>query len=211
MVQDLAFQSQVMTHQHALLSFWLSKTIVLKVVLLKCGMLVNLIEYVMELLTVRISRMSFIVHIVQNSTSIVGLENCAFLNKKCAMELLIVKMGLMKRDAVSKFHIFKGFFISMRLRFASKAGKCMKTQMRFEWSPCNLDCPKLNHKKIYNDLIHKFDKTRFKTICICLYTLVSLAPHMDFSSYVHQYYKSGYLVYQESGMAGKVCADHMNK
>jgi hypothetical protein len=34
---------------------------------------------------------------------------------------------------------------------------------------------------------------------------------MDFSSYVHQYYKSGYLVYQESGEAGKVCADHMNK
>ena len=26
---------------------------------------------------------------------------------------------------------------------------------------------------------------------------VSLAPHMDFTSYVHQYYKSGYLVYQE--------------
>ena len=34
---------------------------------------------------------------------------------------------------------------------------------------------------------------------------------MDFTSYVHQYYKSGYLVYQEGGQAGKVCADHMNK
>ena len=34
---------------------------------------------------------------------------------------------------------------------------------------------------------------------------------MDFTSYVHQYYKSGYLVYQEGGAAGKVCADHMNK
>ena len=40
---------------------------------------------------------------------------------------------------------------------------------------------------------------------------VSLAPHMDFASYVHQYYKSGYLVYQEAGEAGKVCVDHMNK
>jgi len=29
-----------------------------------------------------------------------------------------------------------------------------------------------------------------------LFISVSLAPHMDFSSYVHQYYKSGYLVYQ---------------
>ena len=34
---------------------------------------------------------------------------------------------------------------------------------------------------------------------------------MDFASYVHQYYKSGYLVYQEAGEAGKVCVDHMNK
>ena len=41
--------------------------------------------------------------------------------------------------------------------------------------------------------------------------LVALAPHMDFASYVHQYYKSGYLVYQESGEAGKVCADYMNR
>ena len=40
---------------------------------------------------------------------------------------------------------------------------------------------------------------------------VALAPHMDFASYVHQYYKSGYLVFQESGVAGKVCADYMNK
>ena len=44
-----------------------------------------------------------------------------------------------------------------------------------------------------------------------LFILVSLAPHMDFASYVHQYYKSGYLVYQEGGEAGKVCVDHMNK
>lgn len=34
---------------------------------------------------------------------------------------------------------------------------------------------------------------------------------MDFASYVHQYYKTGYLVYQEGGEAGKVCADDMNK
>ena len=34
---------------------------------------------------------------------------------------------------------------------------------------------------------------------------------MDFASYVHQYYQSGYLVYQEKGEAGKVCADYMNK
>ncbi len=40
---------------------------------------------------------------------------------------------------------------------------------------------------------------------------VSLAPHMDFASYVHQYYDKGYLVYQDTGDAGKVCADSMNK
>ena len=40
---------------------------------------------------------------------------------------------------------------------------------------------------------------------------VSLAPHMDFASYVHQYYDRGYLVYQEGGKAGKVCAEHLNK
>ena len=34
---------------------------------------------------------------------------------------------------------------------------------------------------------------------------------MDFASYVHQYYDKGYLVYQEEGEAGKVCADHMNR
>lgn len=34
---------------------------------------------------------------------------------------------------------------------------------------------------------------------------------MDFTSYVHQYYQSGYLVYQESGEAGKICADYMNR
>jgi len=34
---------------------------------------------------------------------------------------------------------------------------------------------------------------------------------MDFVSYVHQYYPSGYLVYQAGGQAGKVCADHMNR
>jgi hypothetical protein len=33
---------------------------------------------------------------------------------------------------------------------------------------------------------------------------------MDFASYVHQYYKTGYLVYQDSGDVGKVCADKMN-
>ena len=41
--------------------------------------------------------------------------------------------------------------------------------------------------------------------------LVALAPHMDFASYVHQYYDNGYLVYQEKGESGKVCADYMNK
>ncbi len=30
-------------------------------------------------------------------------------------------------------------------------------------------------------------------------------------SYIHQYYPSGYLVFQEGGDAGKVCADHMNR
>ena len=34
---------------------------------------------------------------------------------------------------------------------------------------------------------------------------------MDFASYVHQYYREGYLVYQDSGQVGKVCADSMNK
>ena len=33
---------------------------------------------------------------------------------------------------------------------------------------------------------------------------------MDFASYVHQYYPSGYLIYQSSGVVGKVCADNMN-
>ena len=33
---------------------------------------------------------------------------------------------------------------------------------------------------------------------------LTLAPHMDFSSYIHQYYDSGYLVRQQSGNAGKV-------
>ena len=40
--------------------------------------------------------------------------------------------------------------------------------------------------------------------------LVSLAPNAQFVSYVHQYFKSGYLVYQDSGEVGKVCADNMN-
>ena len=34
---------------------------------------------------------------------------------------------------------------------------------------------------------------------------------MDFASYVHQYYSEGYLVFQEGGEAGKVCADDMSK
>ena len=38
---------------------------------------------------------------------------------------------------------------------------------------------------------------------------VSLAPHMDFASYVHQYYSSGFIVYQQGGASGKVCADDM--
>ena len=33
---------------------------------------------------------------------------------------------------------------------------------------------------------------------------------MDFASYVHQYYPSGFLIYQSSGVVGKVCADNMN-
>lgn len=32
---------------------------------------------------------------------------------------------------------------------------------------------------------------------------------MDFASYVHQYYSSGFIVYQQGGAAGKVCADDM--
>ncbi|XP_040566515.1 uncharacterized protein [Lepeophtheirus salmonis] len=40
---------------------------------------------------------------------------------------------------------------------------------------------------------------------------LSLAPHMDFTSYIHQYYNSGYLIYQDKGQAGKVCAEEMNK
>ncbi len=34
---------------------------------------------------------------------------------------------------------------------------------------------------------------------------------MDYTSYIHQYYSKGYLVFQEMGEAGKVCADHMNR
>ena len=40
---------------------------------------------------------------------------------------------------------------------------------------------------------------------------MSLAPHVDFASYVHQYFKSGYLIYQDSGNVAKVCADHLKK
>ena len=43
-----------------------------------------------------------------------------------------------------------------------------------------------------------------------LYNLVSLSHHGDFASYVHQYYQSGYLTYQDSGEVGRVCADHIN-
>jgi len=39
---------------------------------------------------------------------------------------------------------------------------------------------------------------------------VSLSHHGDFASYVHQYYQSGYLTYQDSGEVGRVCADHIN-
>ena len=39
---------------------------------------------------------------------------------------------------------------------------------------------------------------------------VSLTPHLDFASYVHQYHKSGYLVYQDSGEVGRICADNIN-
>ncbi len=34
---------------------------------------------------------------------------------------------------------------------------------------------------------------------------------MSFASYVHRYYNTGYLVYQEGGESGKVCADHLNR
>lgn len=40
---------------------------------------------------------------------------------------------------------------------------------------------------------------------------VTLAPHMQFAGYVHRYYESGYLVYQENGQVGKVCADHIDQ
>ena len=50
----------------------------------------------------------------------------------------------------------------------------------------------------YAPLINEF-------LCVA----VSLAPHMDFASYVHQYYSSGFIVYQQGGAAGKVCADDM--
>ena len=36
-----------------------------------------------------------------------------------------------------------------------------------------------------------------------------MAPHVDFASYVHQYFKSGFLIYQDSGNVAKVCADHL--
>lgn len=39
---------------------------------------------------------------------------------------------------------------------------------------------------------------------------LSLSHHGDFASYVHQYYQSGYLTYQDSGEVGRVCADHIN-
>ena len=45
----------------------------------------------------------------------------------------------------------------------------------------------------------------------CCHFSVSLAPHVDFASYVHQYFKSGYLIYQDSGNVAKVCADHLKK
>ena len=38
---------------------------------------------------------------------------------------------------------------------------------------------------------------------------LSLAPHVDFASYVHQYFKSGFLIYQNSGNVAKVCADNL--
>ena len=34
---------------------------------------------------------------------------------------------------------------------------------------------------------------------------------MDFASYVHQYFKSGFLIYQNSGNVAKVCADNLKK
>ena len=40
---------------------------------------------------------------------------------------------------------------------------------------------------------------------------MSIAPNMEFSSYVHRYYNKGYLVYQQGGNAGKVCAGHLNR
>ena len=39
---------------------------------------------------------------------------------------------------------------------------------------------------------------------------VSLSHHGDFASYVHEYYQSGYLTYQDTGEVGRVCADHIN-
>ena len=61
------------------------------------------------------------------------------------------------------------------------------------------------------DAVSYYFNHKSLSISSLFFHLVALAPHMDFASYVHQYYDNGYLVYQEKGESGKVCADYMNK
>ena len=41
--------------------------------------------------------------------------------------------------------------------------------------------------------------------------LVSLSPALSVGSYTHQYYSQGYLIYQNQGQAGKVCAGQLEE
>ena len=64
--------------------------------------------------------------------------------------------------------------------------------------PRNSDLKCVSTWLVYLSLLCIVRNTFKSTLRICpSIPTVSLAPHMDFTSYVHQYYKSGYLVYQE--------------
>merc|ERR1719481_2530396 len=39
---------------------------------------------------------------------------------------------------------------------------------------------------------------------------LSLAPKLSVGSYIHQYHSEGYLLFQKSGRAGKVCTESFN-
>ena len=39
---------------------------------------------------------------------------------------------------------------------------------------------------------------------------MSLSPALSVGSYTHQYYSQGYLIYQNQGLAGKVCAGQLD-